>query len=591
MMTFRGQARRSPGLVARVLGFSFAVIACVIVAVFVLLSWQTKDRLTRAVAENLEIGQRRFADREARKKREQLLQAMALAENPTLKAAVDTYHSEKALGQPVDQLQLTIQLELEKLQKLLAVAALSVTDTQGVILASTGTEARDWAAGDRVRMRAAGDTGPAETLVGRGSKVYLATVVPLVIGGDMVGEFYLATPVNDGYARELSEEARTDVAILLDDRVIASSAPPAVRVVLESLELPSSGTLSMDGAEYVVRRLSTVDAASVYAIASLTAAAEAATAEAASVLAVIGVGALLLAAVGSWLLARTLASPIHQLTTALADMARERDFEQPLPRTGTSRELDTLAETFDALRRAVAEAEAESEATYLGVIGALAAALDARDPYTAGHSERVADVSVAIGRAMRLSDADLEVVRLGALLHDIGKIGVPDAVLRKPGTLTPDEFEQIKLHPTLGARILKPLRFLEGHLAIVELHHERPDGRGYPHGLRGNEIPLPARIVHVADAFDAITTARAYRPGRPATEAMAELWRHAGTDFDLEVVHAMTTALPTVLTARAAKAAVVSAPGPADVAAAQTGSLVQFRARSARAAVPYDPAV
>jgi len=592
MTTIFGLARRSPRLVVRVLGFSFAVIACVIVAVFVVLSWQTRDRLTRAVAQNLELGQRRFADHEARRQREQLLQAVALAENPTLKAAVDTYHSERELELPGDQLQRTIQLELEKLQKLLAVPALSVTDTLGAILASAGPGASDWPVGERVQTRAAAQTGPSEAVVRRGPRLYLATVVPLVISGDVVGEFFLAAPLNDAYARELSEEARTDVAILIENRVIASSAPQAVRDVIERLPLPESGTVELDGIEYVVRRLTAVDAASVYAIASVTDAAGTATAEAAMVLAVIGAGALLLAAIGSWWLARTLASPIDGLTTAVAEMARARDFERPLPRSGTSRELDTLADTFDALRRAVAEAEAESEATYLGVIGALAAALDARDPYTAGHSERVADLAMAIGKEMRLSDEDLDTIRLGALLHDIGKIGVPDAVLRKPGTLTPDEFEQIKLHPTLGARILKPLHFLEAHLAIVELHHERPDGRGYPRGLRGNEIPLPARIVHVADAFDAITTARAYRPGRPATEAMAELWRHAGTDFDLEVVHALTATLPTILTARAARAAVVSAAaGPADMVATRMGSLVPFRARSEREAVPYDAAV
>ena len=213
-------------------------------------------------------------------------------------------------------------------------------------------------------------------------------------------------------------------------------------------------------------------------------------------------------------------------------MAKARDFDQPLPRTGGSRELDTLTATFNELRTAVSLAEAESEAAYLGVIGALATALDARDPYTAGHSQRVADLSVAIGRQMQLSDADLETLRLGALLHDIGKIGVSDAVLRKPTKLTADEFEQIKLHPTLGARILKPLRFLDAQLAIVELHHERPDGRGYPHGLKGDEIPMFARIVHVADAFDAMTSARAYRGALPVAAAVGELWRLIGVDFD-----------------------------------------------------------
>jgi len=136
------------------------------------------------------------------------------------------------------------------------------------------------------------------------------------------------------------------------------------------------------------------------------------------------------------------------------------------------------------------------------------------------------------------------ILRLGALLHDIGKIGVSDEILRKPGPLTPEEFEGIKRHPALGARILRQVPFLAPHLPIVELHHERPDGRGYPFGLRGDAIPLAARIVHVADAFDAMTSARAYRAARAASVAFAELQRYAGTQFDPTCVDALLAAMP-----------------------------------------------
>jgi HD-GYP domain-containing protein (c-di-GMP phosphodiesterase class II) len=173
---------------------------------------------------------------------------------------------------------------------------------------------------------------------------------------------------------------------------------------------------------------------------------------------------------------------------------------------------------------------------------------------------------------MQLSDAELETLRLGALLHDIGKIGVSDAVLRKPTKLTADEFEQIKLHPTLGARILKPLRFLDAQLAIVELHHERPDGRGYPHGLKGDQIPMFARIVHVADAFDAMTSARAYRGALPVASAVSELWRLIGIDFDPQAVQAMA-ALPIALTE--------TAPGDEPATATLSSrALVRFPSRS-----------
>jgi putative nucleotidyltransferase with HDIG domain len=263
-------------------------------------------------------------------------------------------------------------------------------------------------------------------------------------------------------------------------------------------------------------------------------------------LALIGVLGIGLAGIGSYWLARTLSEPIGRLSRSLAAMAASHDVHARLPPTGSSRELDTLTATFNDLMASVALAEAQTEAAYTGSIRALATALDARDPYTAGHSDRVSVLSVAICRQLDMPAADVEVVRLGALLHDIGKIGVPDDVLRKPGALTAAEFDVIKLHPALGARMLRSVPFLAPHIPIVELHHERPDGRGYPFGLRADDIPLDARIVHVADAYDAMTSARAYRSARPPAEALRELWRCAGTEFHADIVAALASALPGV---------------------------------------------
>ena len=260
----------------------------------------------------------------------------------------------------------------------------------------------------------------------------------------------------------------------------------------------------------------------------------------------IAVGAFLLAGLASLWLARTIARPIDKLSGSLSLMTDSRDFDHPLTPGGDSLEVDTLTVAFNTMMHSVKSAEAETLSAYLGTIRALALALDARDPYTAGHSERVSAVSLAIGRCMLLDDAQLEVLRLGALLHDIGKIGISDEVLMKAGPLTPEEYELIKQHPGVGARILRSVPFLEPHITIVELHHERPDGKGYPHGLRGTEIPLVASIVHVADAFDAMTSARAYRPARATSEGLRELWRCAGAQFDAEVVHALAKALPDI---------------------------------------------
>ena len=257
-------------------------------------------------------------------------------------------------------------------------------------------------------------------------------------------------------------------------------------------------------------------------------------------------GAVGLGAAASLWLARTVSRPIDRLSRALAHAAAEGRFDEPLARPGTSLELDALTDTFNDLVRSLDSAQLQTRAAYVGAIRALAAALDARDPYTAGHSERVSVLAVAIGRRLALPEDDVDVLRLGALLHDIGKIGVPDHVLRKAGPLTGEEFEAIKAHAELGARILRSVPFLGPHLPIVELHHERPDGLGYPHGLAGDQIPRLARIVRVADAFDAMTSARAYRPARPAASALGELWRCAGTHFDPEIVEAFVAAWPTV---------------------------------------------
>jgi putative nucleotidyltransferase with HDIG domain len=188
----------------------------------------------------------------------------------------------------------------------------------------------------------------------------------------------------------------------------------------------------------------------------------------------------------------------------------------------------------------------ERQSLFMGAVRSLVAAIDAKDPYTRGHSERVAHLSSGLALAMGLDPESVERVRITGLVHDVGKIGVPDDILRKPGALTDAEFDAIKQHPVLGARILRSVPFLARHIPIVELHHERPDGRGYPTGLRGDDIPLAARIVHVADAYDAMTSARAYRGARPSGDALRELWRCAGTEFHAEIVGALATALPGV---------------------------------------------
>jgi putative nucleotidyltransferase with HDIG domain len=171
---------------------------------------------------------------------------------------------------------------------------------------------------------------------------------------------------------------------------------------------------------------------------------------------------------------------------------------------------------------------------FLNTITILAQAVELRDEYTGGHTARVTSYSLLLGQQMDLEDRDLELIRLGGPLHDIGKIGIDDAILRKPDRLTPEEFEAMKLHTVKGAEILATVQELHPIIPIVRNHHERWDGKGYPDGLAGEEIPRLARILAVADAFDAMTSDRPYRKGMAAGAAFAEVEKQSGKQFDPE---------------------------------------------------------
>ncbi len=176
------------------------------------------------------------------------------------------------------------------------------------------------------------------------------------------------------------------------------------------------------------------------------------------------------------------------------------------------------------------------EDAYRSTLKALAQALETRDAETHGHSERVVTYSLRLGRELGLSKQQLKSLEFGSLLHDIGKIGVPDAILRKPASLTSEEWVKMREHPLHGQQILRQIKFLEGAARVVAQHHEKWDGSGYPLGLRGEEIDMNARIFAVADAFDAMTSDRVYRAGRPYEVAAEELERCANAQFDPQVV-------------------------------------------------------
>jgi HD-GYP domain-containing protein (c-di-GMP phosphodiesterase class II) len=198
-----------------------------------------------------------------------------------------------------------------------------------------------------------------------------------------------------------------------------------------------------------------------------------------------------------------------------------------------------MADDLENFVAQLKQAAEENRELFLGSIRMLAAAIDEKDPYTRGHSDRVAKYSVHIGRQLALSDEELDRLSIAALLHDVGKIGVDDRVLKKPGALTPEEFEIMRQHPSKGANIMRPVAQLKDMLPGIELHHENVNGKGYPYGLKGDQIPLMARIIGVADTLDAITTNRPYQSASDLTEAVAIIRKLTGTKFDPRIVDAL----------------------------------------------------
>ncbi|HZT91161.1 MAG TPA: diguanylate cyclase [Gaiellaceae bacterium] len=197
----------------------------------------------------------------------------------------------------------------------------------------------------------------------------------------------------------------------------------------------------------------------------------------------------------------------------------------------SAHKLRAAAETIQSQNVSLEQANRLLKERSTAAMESLSATVDARDAYTAGHSRRVQQLALAIGRELQLSQAELELLGHAALFHDIGKLGIPDAILLKPANLTNDEWAVMASHAEEGASIINRLGFLSDAVPAIRHHHERFDGRGYPDGLAGEDIPLGARIIHVADAFDSMLTTRVYRPARPASDALAELRRNAGTQF------------------------------------------------------------
>ncbi len=231
--------------------------------------------------------------------------------------------------------------------------------------------------------------------------------------------------------------------------------------------------------------------------------------------------------------------PLRRLAQTISGMAERGELQSDFPSAGGDGEVHRIEETIRRLLGTLEESQEERERSYVEALGAVVAAADARDHETAGHSFRVAHYALALAKRLGVEGEELKAIEWGGLLHDVGKMAVPDEILRKVGPLDDREWQVMRQHPGWGFEMLADIRFLQQTaLQIVYSHHERWDGEGYPRGLSGEEIPLAARIFAVVDAYDAMTSDRPYRRAGSHHAATVELERVAGRQLDPQVVTA-----------------------------------------------------
>lgn len=256
-----------------------------------------------------------------------------------------------------------------------------------------------------------------------------------------------------------------------------------------------------------------------------------------AVIVALAAGVGLAGAFGVVLLLRQEIGPLRRLAKTISEMAERGELQSDFPSAGGNGEVHRIEETIRRLLGSLEESQDERERSYVEALGAVVAAADARDHETAGHSFRVAHYAIALAKRLGLEGEELKAIEWGGLLHDVGKMAVPDEILRKVGPLSDREWSIMRQHPGWGFEMLADIRFLQKTaLQIVYSHHERWDGEGYPSGLAGEEIPLAARVFAVVDSYDAMTSDRPYRRAGTHHAAVMELERVAGRQLDPQVV-------------------------------------------------------
>jgi HD-GYP domain-containing protein (c-di-GMP phosphodiesterase class II) len=456
-----------------------------------------------------------------------------VAENPPLKAGLQLL-----LVHPKSpSARLTLEDQLRQIAETLGFDFLMVSNSDGVPLAGIVRIDDQLAAMNTQRRKA-----PQQGFFTLGANTYQLNSFPIDSNEENIGILSI------GQHFDLSEFS-TPTVLAQNGKLIRSSVPNALAEEVDSA-LRNCGNQEecetlIAGEKYLTLASDTVnfgDGYTLHSLQSVDSISRPVQRVVRQVFVIATLGALLAAAALSFFSSRSVVRPIAAVVSSLRQSEATGNLPSFQSTPATVHEIRELIESFTRAASALRESREKLQQAHLEFIGALAGALDARDDYTAGHSRRVSEYSCAIAQALNISGNELEVIRVGALLHDIGKIGVADSVLRKPSRLTSEEMAQVQQHPSIGRRILEGVRGFQQYLPIVELHHENWDGSGYPLHLADVKVPLSARITHVADAYDAMTSARSYRSALGHDAAIRELKRCAGSQFDADIVKALLRA-------------------------------------------------
>ncbi|HXE07480.1 MAG TPA: HD-GYP domain-containing protein [Acidobacteriaceae bacterium] len=481
---------------------------------------------------SLQQNQRAIAEISARSELQDSRFLKVAGENPALKDGLQLLVSNSSSGNA----RRTVEDQLRELGQRMGFDFLLESGPNGAPLAAVLRQTDGGKTSELVPVPVAQLQGGARGLISIDGRVLQVASVPIDqneenIGSLSVGAYFdlaqFPTPAVLSYkGRTISSNIPGEAPADLN-RAIAGCAPGAeCNLRLGSanwISLPMQNGLAGDGFE--LRSLVNVDAAIAPVQSTLH-----------HLFLVVGLGSLVITLLCSILSSRSIVRPIAAMVSHLHENAETGQLPEFQDELSSIREIRELVRNYNRAAVSVRVAQETLQSAYVEFVGSLASALDARDRYTAGHSRRVSDFSRITALALRLNAADVERIRVGALLHDIGKIGVADSVLQKSGRLTDEEFAQVKEHPVIGRRILEGVRGLAPYLGAVELHHENWDGSGYPTGQKGDETPIDARIIHVADAYDAMTSDRSYRRGLTHERAIEILREYAGTQFDPQIV-------------------------------------------------------